>query len=386
MRKVPFFNYPHIYKQYENEMHDIIMNVVQRGAFIHQKENWEFEKNLAHFLQAKYALGVANCTDGLLLALRAAGIGKGSEVIFSSHTFVATASAIYHSGAKPIPVECGADHLIDTKAIEAAITPRTKAIMPTQLNGQVCDMDEILRICKKYNLILIEDAAQSLGAKYKSKSAGTFGLASAYSFYPAKVVGCFGDGGAVVTNDEALRDEVFLLRDHGRPAIGDVTKWGLNSRLDNLHAAILDFKLSLYHLDIKRRREIAQMYEDGLSEVEEITLPPGPLNNPDKFEIFQNYEVEVDAKVREILRNYLTEKGIGTILQWGGKAVHEFKGLKLRYRLPFTESLMRRCFLLPMNTALTDDDVLYVISQIRKFFGYDSKIVAQSTREYLVAV
>jgi dTDP-4-amino-4,6-dideoxygalactose transaminase len=384
MQKVPFFNYPHIYKQYEQEMLDIILNVVQRGAFIHQKENWEFEQNLANFLGAKYALGVANCTDGLILALRAAGIGRGHEVIFSSHTFVATASAIHHSGAKPIPVECGADHLIDTKAIEAAITPRTRAIMPTQLNGQVCDMEEILSICKKHNLILIEDAAQSLGAKYKGKSAGTFGLASAYSFYPAKVVGCFGDGGAVVTNDEALRDEVFLLRDHGRPAIGDVTKWGLNSRLDNLHAAILDFKLSKYHLDIERRREIAQMYEDGLADVSEMVLPPAPLSNPDKFEIYQNYEVEVDAKVREKLRNQLSENGVGTILQWGGKAVHEFTGLKLNYSLPFTERLMRRCFLLPMNTALTDADVNHVISQIRDFFFYSHKKSIKINREELV--
>jgi dTDP-4-amino-4,6-dideoxygalactose transaminase len=373
MHKVPFFSYPHIYKQYEKEMYDIVMNVIQKGAFIHQKENWEFEKNLANFLNAKYALGVANCTDGLLLALRAAGIKRGDEVIFSSHTFVATASAIYHNGAKPIPVECGADHLIDPDAIEAAITSKTKAIMPTQLNGQVCDMDRIMAICKKYNLILIEDAAQSLGASYKGKAAGTFGLASAYSFYPAKVVGCFGDGGAVVTNDEALRNEIFLLRDHGRPAIGDVAKWGLNSRLDTLHAAILDFKLSKYPLDIERRREIAQMYQNGLGEIKEITLPSAPNSNSDKFEIFQNYEVEAEAKTREKLRNYLTENGVGTILQWGGKAVHEFKGLKLKYHLPFTESLMRRCFLLPMNTALSNEDVEYVISQIRIFYGYDKK-------------
>jgi dTDP-4-amino-4,6-dideoxygalactose transaminase len=383
MKKVPFFSYPHIYNQYETEMFDIMMNVVKRGAFIHQNENWEFEKNLANFLDAKFSLGVANCTDGLLLALRAAGIGRGSEVIFCSHTFVATASAIHHAGAKPIPVECGADHLIDTKAIEAAITPRTKAIMPTQLNGQVCDMDEIMRICKKHNLILIEDAAQSLGAKYKGKSAGTFGLASAYSFYPAKVIGCFGDGGAVVTNDQALRDEVFLLRDHGRPAIGDVSKWGLNSRLDTLHAAILDFKLSKYPLDIERRREIAQMYQDGLGDVAEMTLPLAPNANPDKYEIFQNYEVEAEAKVREKLRAYLTENGVGTILQWGGKAVHEFKGLKLRYSLPFTEGLMRRSFLLPMNTSLTNEDVAHVVSQIRTFFGYDHKSVTKSTKELL---
>ncbi len=336
-----------------------------------QEEVRKFETNLSLFLGAKYSLGVGNCTDGLLLALKAAGIGKGDEVIFSSHTFVATASAIYHSGAKPVPVECNSEHLIDTKAIEAAINSRTKAIVPTQLNGQVCDMDEIKELCQKYNLILIEDAAQSLGAKYKGKSAGTFGLASSYSFYPAKVVGCFGDGGAVVTNDEDLYNKVFLTRDHGRAQIGEVVTWGMNSRLDNLQAAFLDFKLSKYDLDIHRRREIATIYTTGLKEIAELVLPPSPESNPDKFEVYQNYEVEVvKAADRVSLRSFLNEKNIGTILQWGGKAVHQFEGLGLNVSLPYTESLMSRAFLLPMNTSLTNEQLSYIISQIRTFFGY----------------
>jgi dTDP-4-amino-4,6-dideoxygalactose transaminase len=372
-KKVPFFNYGHIYKQYEKEFHDIFVDIASRGAFIHQEDNRRFETNLAKFLGAEHALGCANCTDGLILALRAAGIGAGDEVIFSSHTFVASASAIHHAGAIPIPVECGPDHLIDVKAIEAAITPRTKAVMPTQLNGHVCDMDEIIALCNQHGLILIEDAAQSLGAKYKGKSAGTFGAASAYSFYPAKVIGCFGDGGAVVTNDQAMRDEIFLLRDHGRPGIGDVVKWGLNSRLDNFHAAILDFKLDKYPLDIDRRRAIASMYQVGLGEVSEMVLPTAPGAHPDKFEIYQNYEVEAEAAVRDQLRAYLTENGVGTILQWGGKAVHEFEGLGLsHHKLPNTERLMRRMFLLPMHTALTDDDVAYIINTIRAFYGYSA--------------
>lgn len=371
MRKVPFFDYSHILGQYKSELTEIIIDISTRGSFIMQKEVAMFEKSLCDFLDAKYALGVGNCTDGLLLALKAANIGEGDEVIFSSHTFVATASAIHHSGAKPIPVECGADHLIDTKAIEAAITSKTKAIIPTQLNGQVCDMDIILGICEKYNLILIEDAAQSLGAKYKGKSAGTFGLASAYSFYPAKVVGCFGDGGAVVTNDENIYNQVFLTRDHGRAKIGEVVTWGMNSRLDNLQAAILDFKLSKYDLDIHRRREIASLYNEGLSEISEMRLPPAPNSNSDKFEVYQNYEVEVvELPQRELLRSHLTSNGIGTILQWGGKAVHEFEGLGFTNSLPFTENLMRRCFLLPMNTSLKNDDINYIIENVRKYFNY----------------
>jgi dTDP-4-amino-4,6-dideoxygalactose transaminase len=368
---VPFFDYSFIMGQYKNEITEIILDISSRGAFIMQDELKKFEQNLSIFLGVKHTLGVGNCTDGLLLAIKAAGIGPGDEVVFSSHTFVATASAIYHSGAKPVPVECGADHLISVKAIEAAITSKTKAIIPTQLNGQVCDMDDIIMLCNKYGLILIEDAAQSLGAKYKDKSAGTFGVASAFSFYPAKVVGCFGDGGAVVTNDYDIYNKVFLTRDHGRAKIGEVVTWGINSRLDNLQAAILDFKLSKFNLDIDRRRKIASIYEEGLKDVKELLLPPAPNANSDKFEIYQNYEVEtVVASERDGIRTHLSNKGIGTILQWGGKAVHEFEGLGLKYSLPFTEDLMRRCFLLPMNTSLSNDDVNYIIESIREHYNY----------------
>ena len=370
-KTVPFFDYKFILGQYKEEITKIILDISSRGAFIMQDEVKKFEKNLSSFLGVQHSLGVGNCTDGLLLAIKAAGIGPGDEVIFSSHTFVATASAIYHSGAKPVPVECGSDHLIDVKSMEAAITSKTKAIIPTQLNGQVCDMEDIIKLCNKYGLILIEDAAQSLGAKYKDKSAGTFGVASAYSFYPAKVVGCFGDGGAVVTNDDDIYNKVFLTRDHGRAKIGEVVTWGMNSRLDNLQAAILDFKLSKYNLDIDRRREIASIYEGGLKDVKELILPPAPNANPDKFEIYQNYEVEVVvASDRDGIRTYLSSNGIGTIMQWGGKAVHEFEGLGLNYSLPFTEDLMRRCFLLPMNTSLSNDDINYIINTIRKYYNY----------------
>jgi dTDP-4-amino-4,6-dideoxygalactose transaminase len=370
-KTIPFFDYSHIHGQYSNELTKIILDLSMKGSFIMQGEVKKFEENLSSFLGAKYSLGVGNCTDGLLLAIKAAGIGYGDEVIFSSHTFVATASAIYHSGAKPIPVECGHDHLIDIKSIEAAITNKTKAVIPTQLNGHVCDMDELIKLCHKYNLILIEDSAQSLGAKYKDKFAGTFGIASAFSFYPAKVVGCYGDGGAVVTSDDQIYNQVFLTRDHGRAKIGEVVTWGMNSRLDNLQAAILDFKLSKYNLDIQRRREIASIYDDGLRDVKELVLPAAPNANPDKFEIYQNYEVEVQvASERDGIRTDLKNNGIGTILQWGGKAVHEFEGLDLKYSLPYTENLMRRCFLLPMNTSLSNDDVNYIVESIRKYYNY----------------
>ena len=368
---VPFFNYGHVYGQYEKELKEILIDVSKRGSFIMQQEVKNFENNLSKYLNTKYALGVGNCTDGLLLSIKAAGIKPGDEVIFSSHTFVATASAIYHSGATPVPVECGKDHLISIQSIKDNITDRTRAIIPTQLNGHVCEMNEIMKLCNEHNLILIEDAAQSIGAKYMNKHVGNFGLAGAFSFYPAKVIGCFGDGGAVVTNDDELFNKVFLTRDHGREKIGEVVTWGMNSRLDSIHAAILDFKLKKYNLDIIRRREIASIYQSGLGDIKEIVLPRPPDYDKNKFEIFQNYEIEVtDADDRSKLVNYLKSNNIGTILQWGGKAVHEFKGLGFNVSLPFTEDIMRRSFLLPMNTSLSNQDVNYVIDTIRNFYGY----------------
>ena len=371
MIKVPFFNYPYVFNQYEKELTSIMLDVAKRGSFIMQNELINFENSLAEFIGSKYALGVGNCTDGLLLALKAAGIKKGDEVIFSSHTFVATASAIYHSGAKPVPVECGEDHLISVKSIRNNITSKTKAIMPTQLNGHVCDMDEINKICKEFDLILIEDAAQSLGAKFGKKFAGNFGKASAFSFYPAKVVGCFGDGGGVTTNDDNIYNQVFLTRDHGREKIGEVVTWGMNSRLDSMQAAILDFKLSKYNLDITRRRHIAELYHLGLNDVREIVLPRSPNSDKQRFEIYQNYEIEVvESSERKPLMDFLNKNNIGTILQWGGKAVHQFKGLGFKTSLPFTEDILNRSFLLPMNTSLSDQDVLYVIENIRNYFAY----------------
>ena len=178
-------------------------------------------------------------------------IKSGDEIIVSSHTMLATASSVIVAGGTPIPIDIGDDFMMDASLIENSITSRTVGIMPTQLNGRTCDMDSITSIVKKYNLHLVEDAAQALGSKFKDKFAGTFGKASAFSFYPAKVLGCLGDGGAVVTNDEELYDKIFQLHDHGRDVHGEVKSWGRNSRLDNINAAILKYNLNLYKNTIK---------------------------------------------------------------------------------------------------------------------------------------
>jgi len=364
-RSVPFFNYPHVFLDDEAELTAAFQDVGRRGAFIQQRDLQEFEQRIADYVGARYVLGFANATDALHLAMRAVGIGPGDEVIFCSHTMVATAASVHYAGGTPVPIDCGADHLMDPAKIEAAITPRTKAILPTHLNGRTCDMDAICRIAEKHQLLLLEDAAQALGSRFRGRAAGTFGLAACISFYPAKTLGCLGDGGCLITNDEQVYQHVHLLRDHGRDATGEVRVWGLNSRLDNLQAAFLNVKFKKYARAIARRREIAALYCELLQGVPGITLPPPPDSDPRHFDIFQNFEMQSDR--RDALQAHLKSRGIGTLIQWGGKAVHQFPGLGLQAHLPYTDALFRRLIMLPINTSLSNDDVRYVAHWVKDF-------------------
>lgn len=365
-RIVPYFDYPAMSRQDEPQLVEIFRDICRRGAYISQSDLVEFETNLASYVGAKYVLGMANATDALHLALRAAGIGAGDEVIFCSHTMVATAAAVHYAGADPVPVECGPDHLIDPQAIEDAITARTRALLPTQLNGRTADMDAIRSIASQHGLLVLEDAAQALGSKFKSRNAGTFGLAACISFYPAKTLGCLGDGGCVITNDDEMYRKLHLLRDHGRNQDGDVEAWGLNSRLDNLQAAILNFKLPSYDATIARRRAIAAYYQDRLGDVPGLILPPPPDEQSDHYDVFQNYEIEADN--RNALRAHLKERGIGTLLPWGGRAVHQFTRLGIHRPLSRTEEMFTRMLMLPMNQLLSDDDLEYVCDQVQSFY------------------
>ncbi|HSP69630.1 MAG TPA: aminotransferase class I/II-fold pyridoxal phosphate-dependent enzyme [Bryobacteraceae bacterium] len=365
-RSVPFFDYPHVFLSEAQELTALFQEVAARGAFILQEDLARFERSLADFLGVKYAVGVGNATDGLIIALRAAGLGPGDEVIFSSHTMVATAAAIHFAGATPVPVECGADHLIDPEAVERAITIRTRAILPTQLNGRTADMHRLQAMAARHGLTIVEDAAQALGSRFQGQSAGSFGAAAAFSFFPAKTLGCLGDGGAVVTNSDYLHQRVLELRDHGRGADGEIVSWGLNSRLDNLQAAILDYRLASYPLAVDRRRALAGIYRSRLGRMEQLTLPPGPDADAEHFDVFQNYEIE--AERREDLRAFLKSRQIGSALPWGGKAVHQWPRLNFQANLPFTETLFDRVLLLPLNLALTDDHVHSVCDALEAFY------------------
>lgn len=344
----------------------IIHDVLRRGAYVMQKDLTEFEENLAGYLGVKNVIGVADGTIALIMGLRAAGIGSGDEVIVPSHTFVASAASIHHVGAKPVLADCGHDHLIDPLSVGKLINSRTRAIMPVQLNGRTANMDDLCALADQHGLKIVEDSAQALGSKFKGRFAGTFGVAGTCSFYPSKTLGCFGDGGAVFTDDDDVADYVRLLRDHGRAPTGDVVDWGYNSRLDNLQAAILNFKLKTYDQAVARRREIAAMFDARLRDLEDLVLPPAPDSDPDHFDIFQNYEVECGH--RDSLRKFLDENGVKTIIQWGGKTIHQFKDLGLNDDLPATEEMTKRFFLLPMNTTLSNEDVEYICDTIREFF------------------
>lgn len=365
-KKIPFFDYPRLWNDNKEEFIKIIDEIFSEGGFILQKALNDFETQLANYTKSKYFVGVGNATDAMEIFLQAIGINKGDEIIISSHTMIATASAIKVVGAIPVPVDIGEDNLICANSIEEAITSRTVGIMPSQLNGRVCDMDAIKNIANKNNLFIVEDAAQALGAKYKDQYAGTFGLASCISFFPAKLLGCFGDGGGILVSDQSLFDKIYKLRDHGRDFNGDIKIWGRNSRLDNFQAAILSYKLKSYNAVIARRREIAQIYQSQLENLSELQLPPAPSNKSINFDVYQNYEITADK--RDDLKQYLSENNIGTLIQWGGKAIHHYKELGFTQKLLKTDKFFERCIMLPMNMFINNDDIKYICDTIKLFY------------------
>jgi dTDP-4-amino-4,6-dideoxygalactose transaminase len=369
--KVPFFDWAGLYNERAADFSRIMSETLERGGFILQKDVEEFEENLARYVGAKYAVGVSDGTSAILLGLRSSGVKPGDEIILAGHSFIAAAQSIHFSGATPVPVELDEDDwLVSPEAIEAAITPKTRAIMPVHVNGRVCKMDRILDIAKRHCLEVFEDSAQAMGAKLDGKGAGTIGRWGTYSFYPSKTLGCFGDAGALVTDDPYIYERVRAMRNHGANEAKsipiDVDIWGTNARLDNVHAAILNYKLGYYHETIARRRAIAQRYHDALKGVEGAWLPPAPDADPRYFDIYQNYEF-CHAQ-RDALRAYLSERNIGTIIQWGGFGIHELKNLGMRRDLPKTDRFFRASLLLPLNHILTDEQVDHVVAALGAFF------------------
>jgi dTDP-4-amino-4,6-dideoxygalactose transaminase len=367
--KVPFVNYPLQYNNIKKEVLAKFEENFQKGDMIYRKDVQDFEKNIAKFSGAKYGIGTDSCTGAMFIALKALGIGPGDEVITVGHTYVATIDVIVNCGAKPVLIDVGPDYNMNPDLIEPAITKRTKAIMPVHLNGRACQMDKIMAIARKHKLYVVEDAAQALGVVYKGKKAGSFGNVGCISFYPAKMLGCYGEAGIALTSDKKLATKMYLLRDHGElPPYLDKSRthkiylWGFNTILDNIQAAVLNIKFKYFPGWIKRRREIAKRYISGLRDVKGITLPEFGAGDA-----FQNFVIR--AKKRDGLFDYLKENGVETLVSWRTpnhkqKALKEINGFKL----PFTETLSKEVLSLPMYPELTDGQVDYAIACVRAFY------------------
>jgi dTDP-4-amino-4,6-dideoxygalactose transaminase len=376
--KVGFVDYPTHYRRLEKEIDAAIKEVLTGGDLIMRRQLREFETNIASLVGVDYAVGLNSGTDALHLSLVAAGIGPGDEVITVAHTFVATVAVIVHRRATPILVDVSEDFNMVMEQVEKAISPRTRAIIPVHLNGRLCNMEKLMKIATKHNLIVVEDAAQALGATFDGKKAGSFGLTGCFSFYPAKILGGFGDGGMVVTNNKEIAEKIRFLSDHGQKReTGDILFYGFNSRLDNMQAAILDVKLKHLPKWIERRRELAIVYEKGLSDLPQIKTPPPPEESR-YFDIFTNYVVR--AQKRDKLVSHLNECGIEVMISWP-KPMHHHKGLGLgHFRLPETERISREVISLPLYPELSDDKVEYVIKSIHDFYR-DRKVLGGSVNK-----
>ncbi|PIZ88530.1 MAG: hypothetical protein COX90_04130 [Candidatus Nealsonbacteria bacterium CG_4_10_14_0_2_um_filter_38_17] len=368
--KVRFVNPQKQYRDHRKEFLKVVDNVFSRGDLILRKDLEEFEKKFAKFVGTKYAIGVNSGTDALSLSMKAAGIGQGDEVIVPGHTFMASISAVFHQGATPVLVDVGKDFNINPDLIEKAITLKTKAIEVVHLNGRMADMEKILSIAKKHNLIIIEDAAQGLGTKMKMKNgkwkqAGSLGLAGCFSFYPFKSLGAFGDAGVVTTNDPEIVWRIRLLRYNGEDR--ETRKFyfhGETSLLDNVQAALLNIKLRYLNQWLKRRREIANLYEKGLRNIPEIKLPH--FGDSRFFDVYQNYVIR--AENRNGLVSRLAKEGIETIISW---EIPNYKQPVMQPNsmiLPETEKICKEVVSLPMYPELTNKEAGYVISCIRKFY------------------
>lgn len=363
--KVRFVNPGRQYKMIKNEIDAAYFEVMTKGDLIDRGHLKSFEGNLAKFVGTKYAIGLSSGYDALHISLRAAGVAVGDEVIVPAHTFVATCSAVANVEAVPVLVDVAKDFNIDVDKIEPAITKKTKAIIPVHLSGWMADMPQIMKIAEKYNLSVIEDACQSLGSSINGKGAGSWGLAGCWSFYPFKILGGYGDGGAITTDDPNVALFARRMRYNGEDReTGEYHGHGFTCLLDNLQAAFLDVKLRHLPKWIVRRKEIAEKYHKALSDLPDLLLPH--YNKPGFDHVYQNYTVR--SKQGNEFSEYLKQNGVEVLTQFR-KPYYMHKGLKLKNTgFPETEALSREVCSLPMNVEIVDDEIDYVIRTVRNFY------------------
>ncbi|MGB3206626.1 MAG: DegT/DnrJ/EryC1/StrS family aminotransferase [Crinalium sp.] len=358
--KVPFLNIKAAYLELQAELDAAYQRVMASGWYILGEELAAFEAEFAAYCQAKYCIGVGNGLDALHLILRAMEIGSGDEVIVPANTFIASWLAISYAGATPVPVEPNEQtYNIDPNCITAAITERTKAIMPVHLYGQPADMDAINAIATRYNLKVIEDAAQAHGALYKERRVGSLGDAAGFSFYPTKNLGAIGDGGAVTTNNPELADKIRLLRNYGSPVKYQNEIPGFNSRLDELQAAFLRVKLSKLDEWNQRRTEVAQYYLQALQKLPNLKLPHVPHWAKPVWHLFV-----IRHPQRHNLEQHLNKAGISTLVHYPipphlSDAYSEQNFT--RCNLPITEKISQEILSLPIGPHISQQEIEQVV-------------------------
>ena len=365
MPAVPYIDLGAQHRPIKDEILAAVERVLDHGQFILGDEVAQFEERFAAYCGARYAIGVGNGTDALVLAMKALGVGPGDEVITAVNSFLASASSIALSGATPVLADVGDDYNIDPLSIERAITTRTRAIMPVHLTGNPADMEAIGEIADRHNLVVIEDAAQAIGASFGGNKVGPIGDAGTFSFHPLKNLNACGDGGAIVTNNEELRDAVVHSRNHGLVNRDLSREWSPNSRLDALQAAILTVKLEYLDAVNAQRRANADRYRAGLENV--VALPN---ENPGGTAVYHTFVVQVDQRDRLIA--YLGERGIGSAIHYPTPIHLQPAAEALGYSagdFPVAESQAGRILSLPVHQELSDDQIDAVIDAIGEFYG-----------------
>ena len=362
---IPILDSKRQYAKIGKEIEKEVLEVLASGSYILGKHNKALQEEFAAYVGSKFSLGLNSGTDALHLGLRALNIGQGDEVITTAFTFVATASAIGLAGATPVFVDIDKDTFnIDPDKIEAAITPKTKAIIPVHLYGQPADMDKIMAIAKKHNLRVIEDCCQAIGAEYKGQKVGTFGDFGCFSFYPTKNLGGMGDGGMITCNDPELYDRIVALRNHGGAIRYYHDELGVNSRLDEIQAAILRVKLNYIDEWNKARQDNAYRYNELFAKYPEIVTPVEIENS---YCVYHQYTIKIEN--RDEVHKLLQENGVGAMIYYPVplhlQKLHKELGYKVG-DLPLTEEDTKLVMSLPMFPELTEEEQKTVVETVVK--------------------
>ncbi|MFQ5912853.1 MAG: DegT/DnrJ/EryC1/StrS family aminotransferase [Nitrospinota bacterium] len=363
--EVPYTDFPSQFRQSGEETLEAVERVLAAGNFILGEEVEAFEKEFAEFCGTKAAVGVANGTDALMLALKALGVGPGDEVITAPNSFIATAGAVVQVGARPVFVDVRADQNIDPGRIDVAITPRTRAILPVHLNGRCADMAAILEVANRRGVPVIEDAAQAVGSSLDGQRAGSFGLAGCFSLHPLKNVNAVGDAGIITTNDEDLARRLRLFRNHGLRSRDESEVWGVNSRLDALQAAVLRVRLRRFPEVVEARRRNAACYRSALSSVVEC-----PVERPQEHNTYHLFVIQCDG--RDELKASLASQGVDTRVHYP-IPIHLQRCCRgLGYRpgdFPAAERQAGRILSLPVHQFLTRAQVEKVCAEVGAFYA-----------------